>query len=108
MSITIQPFNHWLYQVACFFFCLSYLQYGIFYLRICLLVATSCLALWCWFILAVSLDGFLWNAFQALINIVMLGQLIYERLPIKFDPLTDEVYSKVFARVCYLFMYAVR
>lgn len=97
--VEVLPLNSWLFQVASFFFCLSYIQAGLLWLRICLLIATSCLALWAWFILAIALDTFIWNLIQCSINVVMLGILLYERLPVTFDPLTEEVYAKVFASV---------
>ena len=98
--VNILPLNHWLFQVASLFFCLSYIQGGIFYLRICLLIATTCLALWAWFILNVAIDTFSWNLLQSVINIVMLGFLFWEKVPITFDPITEEVYARVFATVC--------
>lgn len=97
--VNILPLNHWLFQVASVFFVLSYIQAGIFYLRICLLLATLCLALWAWFILNVAIDTFLWNILQTVINLVMLGLLVYQRLPIKFDQLTEEVYNRTFSKV---------
>lgn len=97
--VVILPLNHWLFQVASIFFCLSYVQAGLLWLRVCLLIATSCLALWAWFILAVAIDTFMWNLIQCSINIVMLGLLMYERLPVSFDQLTEDVYARVFSSV---------
>ena len=100
MISSVTVFLRRLFQVASFFFVLSYVQAGLLYLRICLLVATTCLALWAWFILNVALDTFLWNLLQAIVNVVMLGLLLYQRLPIKFDALSEDVYAKTFSRVC--------
>lgn len=97
--VNILPLNHWLFQLASLLLCLSYVQAGLIYLRLVLILASVCLVTWAWFILNVAIDAVLWNSLQICINSVMLGMLFYERLPISFDQLTEEVYMRVFASV---------
>jgi hypothetical protein len=95
----ILPPNHWFYQVAQLLFVMSYIPVNLLYLRLCLLGATFFITIWCIFVLAISLDGAIWNGFQTCVNLTLLVLMFTDRIPITYSK-SGERLSRVFGNVC--------
>ena len=96
--LVVQAPSHWLYQLANAFLLLSYISPNLLALRLLLAAGCVCFALWGVFVLAISVDTLVWNAFFAVVNLTQAGILIYHRRPIQLDPQLEAVYQHFFSK----------
>ncbi|KAL1455387.1 hypothetical protein WDU94_009485 [Cyamophila willieti] len=94
-----KEFQHWLFNIAHFFFFISYAlptnRYGLICMHIFLIVGFTFLSSWAWRV-ACAPDIFIWNMFFISINLFQLIYVLYQSRPVKFDPDFEEVYTNLF------------
>ena len=75
-------YQHWLFQVANALLLLSYLQFGLLWLRLVLILASVAFIVWGIWILNIALDTVLWNLILLIINAVLAIPLFLKMLPV--------------------------
>ena len=83
--------------MANFLLLLSYLGWGLLWLRAVLILASVAFIVWGYLVLDAALDTILWNALLLVINVVLSVPLILAYVPVRMSKYQKEIYGKYFS-----------